>query len=318
MDTHIEQLSDFNNWYPISLTETPTLVHWKKFVRQHFTQPFFFDEFTRTPKNHTKTTPLSSLKHFTAQHSLPLSALIFHVSRCGSTLMTQQLRQSDRCLVISEPSIIESVLSYSRNLSSEAERIMHLQSAIYALGRPQNTKQTHFIIKLDCWHIADLPLFRKAFPNTPLFCLYRNPVEVFQSHQKIIGQQMVPGLIDSSALSLDLTNIKAYQLDLYSLQVLERIYAFVLKYAKEEQLKLINYKELPEITINAFVCDIALRLTEKEYKSFSSASNNHSKYNTPFVKETGKNQRTLAAYEKEFSIINNIYNELKEINHRQD
>jgi hypothetical protein len=52
---------------------------------------------------------------------------------------------------------------------------------VAALGQAR-AGETRLFLKLDCWHMRDLPLFRRAFPNTPWVFLYRDPVEVLVSH----------------------------------------------------------------------------------------------------------------------------------------
>jgi hypothetical protein len=96
-------------WYPIDIIDEPEpRVIWANLEGKVFTKPFFQDELSCIPRSTYLSLPLESLTCFDSTNSLTPSAFIFHVSRCGSTLMAQQLMQLNRCLVMSEPPILES------------------------------------------------------------------------------------------------------------------------------------------------------------------------------------------------------------------
>jgi hypothetical protein len=69
-----------------------------------------------------------------------------------------------------------------------------LRAWVSALAQPGDDGPQVFI-KLDAWHIHELPLLRRAFPETPWVFLYRNPVEVMVSALKSPGRHHVPGWI---------------------------------------------------------------------------------------------------------------------------
>jgi hypothetical protein len=56
------------------------------------------------------------------------------------------------------------------------------------------------VIKLDAWNIAELPLLRESFPDTPWLFVYRDPLEIAVSHLRRAGMHMVPGMIGASGL----------------------------------------------------------------------------------------------------------------------
>ncbi|WP_157834700.1 aspartyl/asparaginyl beta-hydroxylase domain-containing protein [Oceanospirillum beijerinckii] len=288
----MKEQDDLQGWYPIDLLagDQPQVV-WVNLQGRPLSQPFFFDDLRRVPKASYRTLPLDSLTERGYSTSLYPSAFIFHVSRCGSTLMTQQLMQSARCHVLSEPPILEAVLSYGRKLSSASERQKLLYCAITALGQSLTPRQTHCIIKLDCWHLADLPLIQQVFPDVPCFLLYREPEKIFASHQKQPGVQMVPGLVDTGALPMDTSAIPIADLAGYQLEVLHGLFTSALEQAEHEPvaLKLINYHQLPDITTQAFAQAIALDLTEQELAAMQQRSRKHSKHHTnDFKQETEK------------------------------
>src|SRR5678816_558328 len=103
---------------------------------------------------------------------------IFHMSRCGSTLVAQMLAALERNIVISEARPIDQVLGAKVD---EERRIAWLRWIVNALAQRRRPAEEFFFIKLDAWHVLHLPLIQRAFPNTPWVFLYRDPIEVMVS-----------------------------------------------------------------------------------------------------------------------------------------
>ena len=95
------------------------------------------------------------------------SGFIFHMSRCGSTLVAQMLAALPDSVVISEAAPIDAVVQLGRGLLGRrcgAGAASHDRRLRPPARRP--TRSTYFV-KLDCWHTLALPLFRRAFPLCP-------------------------------------------------------------------------------------------------------------------------------------------------------
>src|SRR2546430_2644461 len=125
------------------------------------------------------------------------SGFIFHMSRCGSTLLTQMLAALAHNIVISEASPIDAVVRapHVRPALSDDQHALWLRWMIGALGQPRSGNERHYFIKLDCWHTLALPLFRRAFPDVPWGFLYRDPVEVLVSQLRMPGPQIIPRML---------------------------------------------------------------------------------------------------------------------------
>jgi hypothetical protein len=85
---------------------------------------------------------------------------------------------------------------------TEDEQARWLTWIVAALGQPRGEASRYFI-KLDCWHTPWLPLFRRAFPDVPWIFLYREPVEVMESHRLIPGIQSIPGFFGQDLFGID-------------------------------------------------------------------------------------------------------------------
>ena len=102
------------------------------------------------------------------------AGIIFHVGRCGSTLVSQTLKQIDGLNVYAEPLAINELL-VPASTWSRAESIVLLRRVAQLFARHAAGP---YVWKLTSWNALFASLFAEAFPNTPwVFCV-RDPVEV--------------------------------------------------------------------------------------------------------------------------------------------
>ncbi|OIO61217.1 MAG: hypothetical protein AUJ55_00995 [Proteobacteria bacterium CG1_02_64_396] len=175
------------------------------------------------------------------------SGFVFHLSRCGSTWLTQMLAALPDCRVLSEPQPIDDVLrSHFRNPAMTPERrIQALQTLIALWGPRQHLEEQHWIVKFDAWAALDLPLIRRAFPDVPWVFLYRDPGEVLASHRRQPGMHMAPGVIDPPWFGLSGAMVQKMSPAEYGAWVLGRIIRSVLRFHPLESRRLLHYRELP-------------------------------------------------------------------------
>jgi len=115
--------------------------------------------------------------------------LIFHMSRCGSTLLVRMLAADPANTAINEdPGVDRAALSGDPAALRAAAAALAGDGPLY--------------LKLDCWAARELPLYRAAFPDTPWIFVYRDPVEVMVSHARRPGSQMVGDLVAPARLGL--------------------------------------------------------------------------------------------------------------------
>lgn len=163
---------------------------------------------------------------------------ILHMSRCGSTLVTQMLAAVPQHLVLSEPQIVNDVL---RAPASDEERIRRLQLVVGALGRGD---ERAYVLKLDPWATHDLPLLRQAFPDTPWLFLSRDPAEVLVSHRRQAGMQMLPAVVPPELFGLDLVSATTMPFEDYGAFVLGAVCRQALEH-RDERALFLDYRELP-------------------------------------------------------------------------
>lgn len=251
------------HWFPVALAGAPPRLSWRHAGALRFTDPFFDNTLARqVPAQRQRCdTPRAALD--AVGPSMAPDAFIFHVSRCGSTLLTQMLAALPRCVVMSEPPIIDAVLRRHHDEAlAPAETAALLRQVVHALGQRRFAEEAHFFVKLDCWHIHSLALIRLAFPATPCLFLYREPHAVLASHRRQRGPQMVPGLLHRALLPAAAPGIAPGDLDGYAAHVLEGFFDAAL--ADVAQLSLLNYAGLPQSVTAALLPRFGIDCTVAE------------------------------------------------------
>lgn len=102
------------------------------------------------------------------------SGLIFHVSRCGSTLLSQMLKQAQGTVVYSEPPPLNEVLKPPQPWP-EADMIGAVRSLGAALADHAGGR---YVIKCTSWNTLWCGLLTEAFARTPWVLCVRDPLEV--------------------------------------------------------------------------------------------------------------------------------------------
>ena len=274
-------------------------VHWAHFGDRRLRDPFFEGEvrrcfFTSFNRLFRYVTPIEALAAWLkSRPCLEPSGFIFHMSRCGSTLVSQMLAALPSNIVVSEASPIDTVVQANRWRPelSEDRQTLWLNSIVGALGQKRAGDEQRYFVKLDCWHTLALPLFRRAFPAVPWVFLYRDPIEVLVSQLRIPGTQMIPGRIGPNLYGLERSYGPGTAEDYYA-QVLAKVTEpAVAQYSAGGGL-LVNYKELPDALFTAILPHFGVEYSEADCAAMTEAARYDAK--TPgfeFEPDSGAKQR---------------------------
>jgi hypothetical protein len=209
----------------------------------------FFDEsiqqFLERPFNRLfrPSTDISALEAL-VQH-VPCAApagFIFHLSRCGSTLLAQMFAASIRTIVLSEAPPLDRILRAPIDVSSKQHWYQHMA---LALARKRDAMVQHSIIKCDSWHAKNIPLIERAFPGVPWIFLYRDPLEVLVSNLTLRSAQTLPGIGDNLPEGMTLAAALQMPDERYLAIKIACIMQDALAHANSPNALFINYRDLP-------------------------------------------------------------------------
>jgi hypothetical protein len=179
--------ADLARWTPVRLTiERPqAAIDWCDLSDVRFTEPFFGQTVARwtgaDPPRPVARTGLQELVALDSEPSLDPAGFIFHLSRCGSTLLSRLLGTLPGVVVVSEPEPLNTLLEADPDLVDPDGQVEVLRLLVRALGRIRFGDERRYILKLSSWNIRRFELFRRAFPATPWVWVDRDPVEIMAS-----------------------------------------------------------------------------------------------------------------------------------------
>jgi hypothetical protein len=259
------------HWAPAQIrwTAAGPLVDWCHLGGLRFTAPFF-EQTIGTAMAHPfnllfrRSTPLAALEEISSD--LRPAGLIFHMSRCGSTLLTQMLAALPQNVVLSEPGPLDQVLRLPARLQGVTpDRLIGwLRGMTAALARRRTPEERDFFIKFEGWHVLMLPLIRRAFPGVPWVFLYREPLDVMASLALARPNQMMFGGLDPALLGVEAAQAAAMSSDRYCALVLEHICRAAIAHMREGGGLLIEYRELPEPALTRVIDHFRLRYGAEE------------------------------------------------------
>ena len=276
-------------WIPYKLLrqEQQWRCLWLDLAGKRISEPFFSDTILRCKASapiNRRFASISSLEYLTACASAAAdvvapSAFIFHVSRCGSTLVSQLLGLSEKNITLSEVPLIDELLRASGRQEDSSAAQAALKASIALLGRRRFGQEKHLFIKLDSWHVFFAGTLRRLYPGVPFVLLYRSPDEVVFSHQKRRGMQAVPGLLEPELFGMSHAESTSYDGDRYIAKVLEYYYSqFLLIAENDDDSILLDYRQGGIDIVRCLARFAGMALDEAEIAEMAVRSRFHAKY----------------------------------------
>jgi hypothetical protein len=180
-------IADLARWTPIrfDFSGTTPAVDWADMSEERFVEPFFDQtvaQWAAGPRSKQLVrTGLEALVELDAEPSLELAGVIFHLSRCGSTLVSRLLGTLPGVVVVAEPSPLNALLGLEPNQVDRAALIQVVRLLVRALGRRRHGDEQQLVLKCTSWNIRQQSVLAAAFPDTPWIWAQRDPERVLTS-----------------------------------------------------------------------------------------------------------------------------------------
>lgn len=245
---------DFTGWLPIRTWQRAGewRVDWCWFGQQRLTRPFLRDDVDaalRLPFNQAfrRETGLQALLDWQQRSpGISPSALVFHASRCGSTLIAQLLAGLERNIVLSEPPPLDNLLrAHLVDADASAWQPRALSALLSAYGQRRRGDEQQLLIKLDAWNVFEGAQLCTLYPDTPRIFLYRDPLEIVVSQMRQAGMQRVPGLLGVTALDQLLPDAAGMDPLQYTCRMIAEVLCAGLELCQRHGAVAVNYNELP-------------------------------------------------------------------------
>ncbi|WP_276480698.1 hypothetical protein [Paraflavitalea pollutisoli] len=278
------------SWIPYKLFKQDELLYcrWLYTGDRRFTEPFFDETETvclSYPENAGRHRAVGSLdilpEWSAAMDATEPSAFIFHVSRCGSTLIAQLLGMPEQHIVLAEVPFFDDLLRahYRGQATDEGLANTLLPAAMRLYGQRRRGDESHLFIKTDSWHLCFYQQLRQLYPSVPFVLLYRSPDEVIRSQRRRRGMQSVPSIIEPAVFGFDAAIGGGLSLDDYMVSVLHCYFTIMLEVVQTDQpVLLVNYNE-PIMDIMERVAQASqLTLSASYREQIVERSRYHAKY----------------------------------------
>ncbi|MGO9282030.1 MAG: hypothetical protein ACLP75_03140 [Mycobacterium sp.] len=181
------ELAELTRWTPIriDLSGASPSIDWADLSEERFVEPFFDQTVARWASSPGAAplvrTGLDALIALDNEPSLEPAGMIFHLSRCGSTLVSQLLRTLPGAVVLAEPSPLNALLRLNPDRVDEATLARLVRLVVRALGRCRHGDERHLVLKCTSWNIRRREILAAAFPETPWAWVQREPTHVLAS-----------------------------------------------------------------------------------------------------------------------------------------
>jgi hypothetical protein len=180
-------IADLARWTPVrfDFSGTAPAVDWADLTEERFIEPFFDQtvvQWASGPRSKQLVrTGLEALVALDSEPSLEPAGMIFHLSRCGSTLVSRLLGTLPGVVVIAEPSPLNALLGLDPKQVDRAALIQVVRLVVRAFGRRRHGDERQLVLKCTSWNIREQSVLAAAFPDTPWIWVQRDPERVLAS-----------------------------------------------------------------------------------------------------------------------------------------
>ncbi len=181
------QPADLARWTPVQLdfSGPAPVVSWADLSAERFLEPFFDQTLARWatgPRARPVVrTGLEALVALDGEPSLEPAGMIFHLSRCGSTLVSRLLGTLPGVVVLAEPAPLNALLGLDPARVDEVALVETVRLLVRALGRCRHGDERRLVLKCSSWNIRRRAVLAAAFPDTPWIWVQRDPARVLAS-----------------------------------------------------------------------------------------------------------------------------------------
>jgi hypothetical protein len=181
------ELADLARWTPIrfDFSGSAPMVDWADLSGERFVEPFFDHSVARWASGPRAAqlvrTGLEAFVALDNEPSLEPAGMIFHLSRCGSTLVSRLLGTLPGAVVLAEPSPLNALLGLDPDRVDRTAQIQFVRLLVRALGRRRHADEHQLVLKCTSWNIRHRAILAAAFPDTPWIWVQRDPARVLAS-----------------------------------------------------------------------------------------------------------------------------------------
>ena len=277
------------------------LVDWCHLDSRRMTEPFFYETVMnamRDPFNlvFQQRTPIEALADLPP--GLAPAGFVFHMSRCGSTLVSQALAAFEGNIVVSEAAPLRAALQAPRTGRATADQARAwFAGLVNAYAQPRFSYETRLFIKFMAADVLDIARVRQAFPDVPWIFVTRDPAEIMASQARMAGIDLTRGQIAPALLGL--AEDEVWEMDAlpYQAHVLAAFGRAALDAHPSGNGLILDHTELPAALWTKVLPHFGLSANQVAVEAMWAVSQHHSKApGTAFAPERDPNRAGAAPF----------------------
>ncbi len=277
-------------WAPVEIDVSPKtpVVKWRDLKTVEFLEPFFSQTVRRVrdedPEGEISSGIESILQLEKHVDCVEPTGFIFHVSRCGSTLISNAMRTLQNSIVISEsyPIAATSWLLFDSKTSNgkhELFRSLLLRALVRLYGQKVKGTESRYFVKFSPLETMQLEYIRRIWPDVPWLFVIRHPVEVIVSNlRKNANWLKTDGRLEEAAMGLgcEVSELESMSREEYYAKMIGRICRIAVENAGKNSW-FIDYADLNVQTLREIVRFFGIDPFPSELATIQTAASSYSK-----------------------------------------
>jgi hypothetical protein len=274
--------TELRGWLPISIGLDPrpaivseALVKWMEFGSTPLSDPFFTHTVSKlrqsTPSARELETDLETMVRVSSRlGSVRPAAFIFHISRCGSTLLANALKTSPQVMVVSEPvAVTRLLLPYPDSgayLNARWEKLRRtlLESIFSLLAHYRTGDPERLVIKFSSINTLGMSVIRSLWPDVPCVMVVRDPAEVIVASLEGGGWMQFKSSPDFARQIFGWDELSdEMSEEQYCARVLARFFHCALE-SMDDQCMVVDYEDLNAIRMREIAAFLGIELPPQE------------------------------------------------------
>ncbi len=305
------EVDELDSYLPVDavIRDGKPQIEWFRMTGVEFSEPFFHQTVERARQNNPHDlvfTDLSTLLQVAkAGPAVQPVGLIFHTSRCGSTLVANACRALDSTRVIAEAPVIDKLVSrlFTDAETGSSKELVYLslvRAAVQSFARHQSNANCRYFVKFACTSILQIKSLRRTWPNVRFLILFRDPIEVTVSNLRNRPQWMNADSNPAAAaaiLGVDVDKLSGITAEEFCARALGRYYAAAESVADDRTTQLFDYKQLSLQTLTQILGFFGVTPSAQEMTAIERSLLSHAKDPARFFHPDSADKKAAASRE---------------------
>ena len=303
------EVNELSSYFPIDavIPDGKPQIEWLSMPDVEFSEPFFHQTVERVRQDNAHDSVFTDLDTLLlvakVRPAVQPAGMIFHTSRCGSTLVANACRALDATRVIAEAPVIDKLVSrlFTDAESGSTKELLYLslvRAAVQSFARHGSNAVDRYFVKFAPTSILHIKSLRRAWPDVPFLILFRDPIEVTVSNLRTRPEWMIPDSNPGAAAAIvgaDVDQLQSITDEEFCARALGRYYAAAESVADERTTQLFDYKQLSLETLTQIIGFFGVPPSAQELAKIEQSLLSHAKDPTRSFRPDSADKKAAAS-----------------------